>query len=362
MKNDLIKQNPEDRVEAYISHWFKQWDTVMKSMDYKMDFDLLDYNLWSRLLDELNQEYFDPNRISLPGIGFSFAPYHDPKTEKVTGSKINGQKAIVETEIYSSNKPKVSKYHLYEMMCDYENNWLIFEITEFWLPPFKSLINSSQWNKLFNLTKPDASYVPYDHLKLNENIVFKNNKTVCLLGEKEVFNVNKLGYITLTSGVIGISANIISSVLNFYEPLERRVPPGKYVVETVSSPVYSAVAIRIRFNEHKLPSKWFAAKTLSGNGICNADGARLIIFDVKSLMKATASDEAKTFKKRIFRDHGASILSLSEENDCIFTNTSTNDGAFPAFWGVSDDNELVSLYIDFMILKKKDENGVFHSI
>lgn len=51
------------------------------------------------------------------------------------------------------------------------------------------------------------------------------------------------------------------------------------------------------------------------------------------------------------------LLSMTGQDDCVICTSGFGDGAYPAFWGVNEQDEVVSLYIDFMILVQETETA-----
>lgn len=353
-EDSRISNDPEERVKSYISHWNGQWVTANNIMGKDVDFEL-----WGRLLAEVDNLHFAPGCTSGSANSFSSVADHDPKTEKVINCKIDGRSASVETQTYDAIL-NYSNYFVYELTCDDESNWLIYEVNSMSHPPGDLVVDASKHNEILSLSRFDAPFVnAEENLCLNENILFQKNRSIALPEmHKDHTVVRALGYINLNSGVIGI--------LDFgydmydFEPLEQKIQPGKYAVETIS--IYDRVAgIRIKFNEHKIPTKWVAAKTSRGNGIYGVDGGNLAIFDVQSLMGLSRIEKEKVYNQWTLSAESA-LLSMTGENDCVITTSGFGDGAYPAFWGLSDGHDVVSIYIDFMILVEEGEDGVFVSV
>ena len=55
-------------------------------------------------------------------------------------------------------------------------------------------------------------------------------------------------------------------------------------------------------------------------------------------------------------------MSITDNNDCVISISGCGDGASPADWGFEAKGEVVSLFIDFMILVEENEQGLYESI
>lgn len=109
-----------------------------------------------------------------------------------------------------------------------------------------------------------------------------------------------------------------------------------------------------------MPIKWYAANTPSGNGVYGVDAGNLAIFDVSILMVASQITKERTFDEWC-RNGKPQLVSITDNNDCVISSSGFGDGAYPAFWGGGNSGNVVSLYIDFMILVKENEHGLYES-
>lgn len=351
---DGPQDHPEKRVETFILHWHQQWLGAKKKMKGKVDFDY-----WASLIGIVDAQHFAEGSNSGSANSFSSVADHDPDRESITRCNIDGSTAQVETESQKENSDSLD-YRIYTLHQVDGGNWLITEILLLFHPPHEPVIDTAKHEGIMALSSPDTPLEPPDdNLRLDENMLFRGGRTVSIPNaDPATTELRSVGEFQTTSGVLGI--------LDFgydiyeYEPLDRSVQPGAYPVEVVR--VLDRVAgIRIRFDADRSASKWFSAKTKSGNGVYGVDAGNLAVFDVQNLMQLSRLEKEHLYSDWI-RSCEPEILSMTGKNDCVITPSGFGDGAYPALWGVSDNNEVVSLFIDFMILVEENEDGVFTSL
>lgn len=132
-------------------------------------------------------------------------------------------------------------------------------------------------------------------------------------------------------------------------------------METVA--IHDRIAgIRLRLSETENPVKWYRANTSTGNGVYGVDAANLAIFDVGGLFGLSHIKKERLFNAWRLSDTPPQLLSLMGDDDCVITSTGFGDGCYPAFWGVNQQEEVISLYIDFMILVEETESGAFATL
>lgn len=346
--------SPEGRVKAFICHWYEQWSKAQRKMGKDVDFDY-----WGNQISEVDEAHFVVGRSSGSRNSFGSEADYDPMFEKITECDIRGDFAQVLTEIYEETL-KSSKYHVYELKCDIEKGWKIEKIFTLFHPPRNPVIDTDKHAGILAMSRPDAPFMGReDHLDLNENILFqvdRNIKTPHL--DEGLARLERIGKLSVTSGVLGILD--LGYDMYDFEPLQRRVEPGNYPVEAVT--IHNQVAgIRVRFSESEASVRWYAANTPSGNGVYGVDAGNLAIFDVSNLMSLSRIEKEKIFNEWCLSGK-PELVSMTGKEDCVISTSGFGDGAYPAFWGVNDRDELVSLYIDFMILVKETENGLYESV
>ena len=346
--------SPEDRVNAFISHWHEQWSKARKKMGKDVDFDY-----WGNQISEVDEAHFIAGRSSESRNSFSSQADYDPKTEIITECRIEGKIAQVFTELYEEAL-KSSKYHVYELVRNEESGWKITGILTLFHPPKGSVIDVDKHAEILAMSVEDAHFMDREeHIDLNENTLFQKDRSIKVphLGEG-VARLERIGNLRISSGIIGI-LDFGYDIYDF-EPLQRKVKPGEYPVETVT--IHDRVAgIRVKFTDSEEPIKWHAANTPSGNGVYGVDAGNLAIFDVSKLMGLN-----RIGKEKIFNEWSMSskpeLVSMTSSNDCVISTSGLGDGAYPAYWGVNKQDEVISLYIDFMILVKENESGLYESI
>lgn len=346
--------SPEDRVKAFISHWHEQWSKARKKMGKDVDFDY-----WGHQISQVDDAHFITGRSSGSRNSFGSQADYDPKTEKITECEIDGEIAQVFTELYEEAL-KSSKYHVYELVRDVESGWKITEIFTLFHPPKSSVIDVDKHVEILAMSTEDAPFMDREeHIDLNENTLFQKVRNIkpLHLDEGEA-RLERIGSLRISSGVIGI-LDFGYDIYDF-EPLHRKVKPGEYPVETVT--IHDRVAgIRVKFTDSEEPIKWHAANTPSGNGVYGVDAGNLAIFDVSKLMGLNRIGKEKIFNEWCISGKPA-LVSMAGTNDCVISTSGFGDGAYPAYWGVNNQDEVISLYIDFMILVKENESGLYESI
>lgn len=365
MKNiiNLFKKNnsysdsfdtPEDRVKAFISHWHEQWSKARKKMGKDVDFEY-----WGNQISVVDETHFIAGRSSGSRNSFGSQADYDPKTEEIRDCEIDVEIALVFTEIYQE-ATKSSKYHVYELVRDAETGWKITEIFTLFHPPKSPVIDVDKHKEILDMSVEDAPFIDREeHIDLNENTLFQKDRNVEVSHlDAGVARLEQIGSLIISSGVIGI-LDFGYDIYDF-EPLQRKVNPGEYPVETVT--IHDRVAgIRVKFNDSEKSIKWHAANTPSGNGVYGVDAGNLAIFDVNNLMGLNRIEKEKIFNEWCMSGKPG-LVSMSGTNDCVISTSGFGDGAYPAYWGVNQKDDVVSLYIDFMILVKENENGIFESI
>ena len=346
--------SPEERVNAFIFHWHKQWSTAKRKMGKDVDFDY-----WGNLVSKVDNLHFVNGSSSVSRGSFGSEPEYDPELEKIIECDIQGNFAQIYTQKYD-DALKSSSYHVYDLESNADGNWLISGIFVLFYPPKESVIEPDKHAEILRLSNPNAPFVNSDdNLNLNENTLFQKERSINIPHlEKGIAKLDEIGTLQVSSGVLGI-LDFGYDIYDF-EPLQKQVIPGEYSVETVT--IYNRVAgIRVRFSENDVPIKWFSANTKNGNGVYGVDAGNLAIFDVKNLFNLSRIEKERLFSKWCISGK-PQLLSMTDQNDCVITSSGFGDGAYPAFWGVNKDKQLVSLYIDFMILVQETESGSYVSV
>lgn len=351
---DTVANTPEKRVNAFISHWYEHWSIARKKMGKEIIFEY-----WGKLISQVDDAHFVSGRSSDSRNWFSSAPEYTPRYEKIKECDIQDNNAQVFTEKYNPTL-KSYTYHVFELQCCTNGNWLISKIYTLCHPPKSSVIDLSKHHEILEASSIDSPLIQGEHnLNLNENILFQSDRDADLpnLGQSTV-NLEVIGKLNVTSGVIGI----LDFGYDIYDfaPLNRKIHSGEYTVETVTA--FDRIAgVRVRLSETDTPVKWYAANTAQGNGVYGVDAGNLAIVDVDGLLSLSRIDKEKLFNEwRI--TNKPQLLSMTNTNDCLITTSGFGDGAYPAFWGVNEADQIVSLYIDFMVLVEDSGNGLYVSI
>ncbi|RUO34848.1 DUF4241 domain-containing protein [Aliidiomarina soli] len=353
-------KTPAERVTSYISHWHQQWSKAeIKSKQEEDNGEGFDFGYWHDLLSDVNKAHFAEGSTSGSENVFGSTPEHDPDNEKIIECEIEGDLAHVFTALYE-DKPKPSKYHAYELHSDADKGWKIKQILTLFDPPKTPVIAPEQHAEILAMASVDAPFkASEDNLALNEHTLFQQDRRVKTpyLDEAEA-KLEEVGKLKITSGVLGI-LDFGYDIYRF-EPLQRKVKPGSYLVETVTT--HNRVAgIRVKLSDSEQAVKWYAANTPSGNGVYGVDAGNLAIFDVGNLLELSHLKKEKLFDRWSVAGK-PELLSMTGQDDCVISTSGFGDGAYPAFWGVNDQDEVVSLYIDFMILVQENEQGLLESI
>ena len=362
MKNDInncsFAGSPEERVSAFIAHWYEQWSIAEKEMGDDSDYEF-DFDYWRSLISIVDDTHFINGSCSGSKNSYSSDAKHDVNIEKITECDAHEKGALVFTEVYKEAS-KSSTYYVYDLVIDTDKNWKIVRIYTMFHPPKTSIIKADKHAEILAMSVEDAPLMDREeHIDLNENILFQGDRSITLphLGEG-VVTLEKIGSLRTKSGIIGI-LDLGYDIYDF-EPLERKIKPGEYPVETVT--IHDRVAgIRVKLSDSELPVKWYAANTPSGNGVYGVDAGNLAILDVASLMVGKRIAKEKVFDEWCLSGK-PELVSITDNNDCVISSSGFGDGAYPAYWGFDDRGEVVSLYIDFMILVKENEDGLYESI
>ncbi|WP_226662102.1 DUF4241 domain-containing protein [Microbulbifer aggregans] len=353
---DNLASSPEDRVKAFISHWHEQWSKTKRTMGDVEDFD---FDYWGEQISEVDKTHFFPGSSSNSAGSFMSKATYDPKTEKIAEYEIRADSAQVFTEIYDED-PEPSKYHVYDLKMDAKKGWKIKDIFTLYDPPKSPVIDIDKHAEILGMSSPDAPFMDReDYFDLDENILFQQDRNINTpdLGEG-IAKLEQIGKLRVTSGILGI-LDFGYDIYDF-EPLQKKIKPGDYPVETVT--IYNRVAgLRVKFSQSEKPVKWYAANTPSCNGVYGVDAGNLAIFDVSSLLSLNHLGKEKIFYEW-YQSGKPDLLSMTDKEDCVISPSGFGDGAYGAFWGVNQQDEAVSLYIDFLILVDETEDGIFESI
>ncbi|MBY0445857.1 MAG: DUF4241 domain-containing protein [Burkholderiales bacterium] len=341
--------SPEERVKSYIFQWHEQWSKIGEDVDF---------NYWGELISVVDEAHFTVGSSSGSKNSFCGEAEFDPSVSKITGCDIQGGFAQISTEIYNKDLQS-SKYHVYELTLDTEKGWKIKNIYTLCYPPKNPVIDIIKHADILAMSSINAPLMDKGEHNLNENVLFQSDRYIKTPHFDEgLAKLNRIGKLSISSGVLGI-LDFGYDIYNF-EPLQRKVIPGDYPIETVT--VNDRVAgIRVKFSDHEQPVKWYAANTPSGCGVYGVDAGNLALFDVSHLLTLKNIEKEKIFNE-YSRSGKAQLVSMKTKNDCFITPSGFGDGAYPAFWGVNGQDEVISLYIDFLILVQETKDSLFESI
>ena len=101
--------SPEERVRAFISHWYAQWSVAQREMGNRVDFDR-----WGDMVSQVDQVHFVPGCHSDSRGSFSSRADYDPEHERVVESDARGDAASVYTETLNQQLGSTS-YHVYDL-------------------------------------------------------------------------------------------------------------------------------------------------------------------------------------------------------------------------------------------------------
>ena len=345
--------SPEERVKAFIAHYQEQWSKAQKKMGSRVDF-----KYWQSLIAPVDDTHFVSGRSSGQGSSFSSSAPYDPESTIVTDCETRGERARVFAEHETTSvRPR---YYVFYLEHGDDENWLISNMLELLYPPNSLFIDPDRNTGVLAMSSPTAPLTEIqDKLKLDENVLFQGDRTVDVpqLGAKHA-KLQDVGTLKVQSGVLGM----FDFGYNMYEfePLHRGIEPGEYPVQVLWIE-NRVVGLRVRFNEDRAAMKWYAAKTPEGTGIYGVDAGNLAIMDVGGLLELTHLEKEILYETWI-RTCQPALLSMKTDNDCVITPSGFGDGAYPAFWGVDASDEVVSLFIDFMVLVEEDDEGFMVSI
>ncbi|MEM1262956.1 MAG: DUF4241 domain-containing protein [Pseudomonadota bacterium] len=345
---------PEERVQAFVDHWYAQWSTAQKAMGHKVDFDY-----WGKLVNEVDSTHFATGSSSNTAGAYGSQPTFGGASQQITKSESSESKAQVFAEL---REPAVSmtQYHVFDLERRSDNDWRITKVHELLDPPHEAVVDANAVTEALAMGMASAPPMNIqDNLSLDENVVFNGNRTVDIanLGEGKV-RMTDIGTLHIRSGVLAILD--FGYTIRNLEPLQQTVVTGEYPVQVVT--VNDRVAaLRVRFDIDRKSVRWQAANTPSGNGIYGVDAGNLAVFDVEALSGLTHLKKETVFDEWA-RTNVPSTVSLTGDNDCVITSSGFGDGAYPALWGFADNDQLVSLYLDFMILLEERDDGVLASI
>lgn len=347
---------PAARVTKFILDWHQQWAEVSSTVDFGKpeagkERRRVDFNDWSNRVHALEAQHFLPTASSNTANSFGSEPKHDPQTELISKANTNRDVATVETS--RTSVTGLTTYRVYELARDHEAGWLIAAVTGLSDPPDSPLIPTDEHKPLFAKSSVAAELKPLPiDLLPNETLLFTDGRTVVnSQSDSDIARVETAGYLHIHSGIIGIRDYGYKAY--DFEPLGRRVDRGKYRVDTVSAFRRTAAA-RVLFNEDQQATSWRMANTNEGNGTYGVDAGNLAIFDAVSFANLTVFQKERIYSQWIHSDK-TMFISMVHENDGVVVSSGYGDGVYPAYWGIDENGEIVSLVIDFLVLVKEDD-------
>ncbi len=338
--NSKIAKSPDDRIISFITDWHKCWSVGLKMAESDERFD---FDIWDSMIEEIERVHFVEGGQTHAIGSFEGERTHNPDTEKITFREIHGNSAIIYTEIITQwdGRYEISNYVAYDLLCSNEN-WLIVEITMPWLaniPLYRFLRKPKNLKLLMDKTSIN---VPVLNEELLYDAPFQYNGKELVQGKFQSIKLEQVGYIQLKSGIIGCYG-CYEDGRNFceFEPLKKRVRPGIYPIETS----YKDCFVRIKFNTEKQVIKWAKANTVCRDNRNENFGA-FLLFDALSLTSAKHYNIDKIIKK--WRQNTIpSLHSIIYENDIFITGARYEEAFFLTYWGLDENNEVVSLELSF---------------
>ncbi len=345
--------SPEYRIASFVKDWYSCWGSVDQVHDDDFDFDH-----WNDMVQDVEGKHFVPGCLSGTRNSFSSIPDFDPSTEEIISVQASQGYAVIVSKIA---KQAMDEYHVYDVIQQGDGSWLIKKIITLLDPPEELVIAPTEVDKILALASESASLqLLDDKLELDENLLFKKGRKILSSDiDDETPEISFIGNFHTPSGILGIM-DFGDSIYEF-EPLEHRVKPGHYKVEAVMAD-QRVGGIRILFKDDKKAVKWYSAKTPKGNGIYGVDAGNLAIFDVSSLTQLNNLKKERLFTQWSTSEGNPQLLNIHAHNDGIITSSGYGDGAYPAFWGVDENDNIVSLYIDFLVLVKERKDGILITI
>lgn len=345
---------PEERVDAYISDWYKCWLKqgngsppsleVMSSIDF--------FTQWEHDIAKMDADHWTGSSGS--SSSFSIPPKHDPDDEKIVGISANGDEAKVETK-RSSQIPQFTEYSL---VRDKET-WKISSTVDFYdeeaVAPFTAGEVDSWLAKTAlkpKLPPPEAVDSPNCELLFKEGHVFKGDT---MRGAAAV-EVRRVGKISLSSGAI--------IVRDFgYDPGDARplslaVEPGEYDVD-VAVLEETIAAVRILLEPGgKGPFHYRRAVSVDGyNSVIGVDAGNVCFADARAYMSRTKRNHERdcdrwfrsTMRAGSSADAAFLMLDASIKPNAVVVRSGHGDGGYPAFWMLDASDKPVALVVDFLI-------------
>ncbi len=333
--------------------WHEQWSTVKQQSVRNVDF-----KQWKALIEGVDQRHFVPNQSCGSAQSFGSEPDFDPNIEKIIYTDTSQVAARVDTEVSRRGMSSPS-YHVFELSKDDGDIWRISVIINLLYPPDSLCIDEGEHDDIRSKTNSCTPLIdPSSNLKLDENILFAGTRHTEIDGSTHEVRVSTIGQFVTNSGLLGI-LDIAYDIYKF-EPLDHTVNPGSYPVE-VTYCGDRVAGIRILFDQGAPAVQWRSAKTASGNGIYGVDAGNLAIFDVEGLFRMSRLDKEKLFNQWAINGN-PSVHSMTDRNDCVITSSGYGDGSYPAMWGLDSTENVVSLFIDFMVLVKEMDDEVYESV
>jgi Protein of unknown function (DUF4241) len=345
---------PRERVDAFLADFERAHTTMVEGQPDDVDFDRWadmveedtddgDLDRWSKLVGPLNARHFVGEAGLELSNSFSSTLEHGREVEAVTSERIDGDHAVIETETSDG----VKQYYEYELTC-VGADWRIRRLATYFEPPDAAFIAPEERASWLEPAPAGELRAVAGNVSVNGDRLFEDGREVALGEDRVALKVRDVGELVLTSGVLVVGD--LGYGTHSLQPLVARVPPGSYPVQAAVAGRVNC-ALRVCLSDAEVDS-WRCADGPGGGHVMGVDAGNLAVIDASSVVGVLARTKERAFDAWARGPSGpkADLLSLCSEHDAVIAESGSGDGAYPVYWGLSEDGRPAVLLLDFLVL------------
>ena len=342
MTSDQARARVESFIADFHAAWLRSGSVPMPTFDpfggAAVDFDprawaqaqaMPDFASWDRELAELAVRHFVPGARTGSEGHLSGKPAHDPESERIVRVDVRRTRGEVVTALPDIN---IEHHYTYRLAAS-DDGWRIDRIVHTLAGPSTLVLAPAEAVRL-SAAVDDSASAPAVDGQLAQG-------TTALFGDR--FTIEQLGSVA-TTGLL--AAHDFGLVQHDLAPLDRRVPAGSYPVEVARDASGTNVALRMLFAEAPVATR-VPARRVGGSHEVGVDAANVALMDFAGIGASSIASAEEAHQ-----DHAGTdgVFALPGSGAQVAMTTSgLGDGAYPAFWGLSQDGTLVDLVVDFLV-------------
>jgi hypothetical protein len=339
---------PEERVNAFVSSWFKAWSEAKERMGKDVDFDL-----WRSLILPVDEQHFASGCTSDSAGSFGTPAAHEPSVESVSNIDVNGDRALVETTL---DRQHFKNWYEYDLV-NVDGDWRLQKIYLHFKGADERIVKDSERSKVLSVARHDAPFAPLPKdVEPNGDRLFTPGREIERHGSSTTTELEHVGELDLASGMLAVR----DFGYDVYDLpiIKRRVKPGKYPVEILRA-WGRVAAVRVKFSSQPVVS-WHPANDANDHHVIGVDAGNVAILDAAAFASMQARKRERLFTSVVSAPGGmkpATFVTLAKGNDCVVVESGWGDGGYPAYFGVDAKGQPAIFFVDFMMLGEENGEG-----